>query len=147
MDGGHAFSVGAVAEEVEALSAAIESRGDLGDPVVDLTDEPLVLHRFRHQLDFADGNTLPRSRGESNVRKSWFRAARATGKYWLMDGCDREIAVLERIRRRFAAAAASCNKAAKTIVAATTEMIAERRGRRREYAGGKRPSTARPVSQ
>jgi len=53
-----------------------------------------------------------------------------------MDECDWEVVVLERIRERSLAAAASCNKAAKAIVGVTTEMIAERRGRRREYAGG-----------
>jgi hypothetical protein len=59
-----------------------------------------------------------------------------------MDERDREVAVLERIRSRFAATAASCNERAKAIVAATTAMIAERRGRRRERADGdgRRPS-------
>jgi hypothetical protein len=135
-DGSHAFNVRALAKEVEALSAAIESPGELGDPVVDLADEPLVLRRFRHQLDFVDGNILPPSRGDSSASERLVLPTPSNGKCWLVDGRNREIAVLECIRSGFTTAAASCNKAAKAIVGVTTERIAERRGRRREYAGG-----------
>jgi hypothetical protein len=58
-----------------------------------------------------------------------------------VDERGRELAVLERMRSRFAAAAASCNKFAKAVVSATTEMIEIRRGRGRgKYTGaGRRP--------
>jgi hypothetical protein len=53
-----------------------------------------------------------------------------------MDERGREVAVLERIRSKFAAAD-SCNKFAKAVVAATSELIEARRGRGRgQYAGG-----------
>jgi hypothetical protein len=52
-----------------------------------------------------------------------------------------ELAVLERIRRRFAPAAASCNQWAKTVVAVVTQMMAERkRGRPHERRNGSRTS-------
>jgi hypothetical protein len=61
-----------------------------------------------------------------------------------VDERGRELAVLERIRSRFAAAAASCNKFAKAVVSATTEMIEIRRGRDRgTYSGARR----RPPAQ
>jgi chorismate mutase len=67
----------------------------------------------------------------------WFRAISRWKKLTrsVLDR-EREIAILERVRARFAPAAEACNRSAKAIVAATTDVIAKlKQAERRSQRG------------